>query len=93
MRFGRTAAMVTCAALVGAVPASAMPVDGDPKTKQCKPKQHKRFVCERIADETVVTTCPDGYSAVVFHSAPDADVNDNSVVCYSESLGVIDDTP
>ncbi|HEX8646907.1 MAG TPA: hypothetical protein VF715_08380 [Thermoleophilaceae bacterium] len=93
MRLGRTAAVAICAALVGAAPATAKPLDGDTKVKQCKRKDHKRFSCERTDDGTVTTVCPENYIALGFAAAPDADLNGNLVVCFAEGIGALDDTP
>lgn len=93
MRLGRLTAVAICAALVGAAPAAAKPHEGDAKVKQCKHKQHKRFACERSGESTIVVTCPQGYTALSYVTAPDADVNGNLVVCYAEGIGPLDDTP
>ena len=93
MRLGRTAAVMACAALVGAAPAAAKPHDVGEKVKQCKQKQHKRFACERTDGSTVTTVCPDGYDALGFAAAPDADVNGNLVICFAEGIGSVDDRP
>jgi hypothetical protein len=94
MRLGRTAALVICAALVGAAPAAAKPHDGgDTKVKQCKHKQHKRFACELSTGETVTTLCPAGYTAMGFAAAPDSDLNGNLVICFAEGIGATDDRP
>ena len=93
MRLGRFTAVAICAALVGAAPAAAKPREGEAKVKQCKYKQHKRFACERSDESTLIVTCPQGYSALSYVTAPDADVNGNRVVCFAEGVGALDDTP
>lgn len=93
MRLRRMTAVAICGALVAAAPAAAKPHDGGTKVKQCKRKQHQRFACERTDGTTVTALCPDGYSALGFAAAPDADLNGNLVICFAEGIGALDDRP
>ena len=94
MRLGRTMVAVACAALVGAAPAGATPPDNGANGNRCvKQKQLKRFVCALSDGTIVIARCPIRYEAVSFTVMPDADVNDNGVICYANGFRARDDLP
>ncbi|HEX8073428.1 MAG TPA: hypothetical protein VF545_00460 [Thermoleophilaceae bacterium] len=91
---GLAIATAICATAFGGVAtADAKPVK---KLKDCK-QQGKKLRCETTDGDTVTGVCPTGYEPVqTIQVGPGSellDMNGNLILCYSASLGVIDDTP
>jgi hypothetical protein len=92
---GLAVAGMACTMAFGtAVSAEAKPADS--KVKQCK--QHgKKLRCETTDGTVTTSVCPTGFDpAQLIELGPGmelADLNGNRVLCYSATLGVIDDTP
>jgi hypothetical protein len=93
MRLKRLATTAICVTAiggaVGVAPAAAKPG----KVKQCHERGHHRFNCETTDGDTVTSVCPDSYEAAPSLSVPGIDLNGNYVICVSNSLPAIDDTP
>ena len=88
-----TAAICTTA-FGGVATAQAKP--HEKKIKECK-QNGKKLRCETTDGDTVTGACLSNYDPVQsIQVAPDlqvADLNGNLILCYSATLGVIDDTP
>ena len=86
-------ATVCAAAFGGVASADAKPVK---KVKDCK-QQGKKLRCETTDGGTVTGVCPAVYEPVqtmqVGPGSEVSDLNGNLILCYSPTLGVIDDTP
>jgi hypothetical protein len=93
MRLKRLATAAICitalGGAVGATPASAKPG----KIKQCHARGHSRFACETVDGDAVTSTCPAGYVAEPALNLPGVDLNGNYVICGSDLLPAVDDTP
>ncbi|MEA2374331.1 MAG: hypothetical protein QOD53_794 [Thermoleophilaceae bacterium] len=74
---------------VGVAPAAAKP----DKVKQCHQRGHHEFSCDTAAGDTVTSACPSGYEAEPSLNVPGIDLNGNYVICVSNSLPAVDDTP
>ena len=87
------AAAVCIAALGGTAAAPAAAKNDHGKFRRCETPAKRNFRC--VTDTGVVTagTCPSGYQVTdEISAALEVDVNDDGLVCSSNTLGYVDDT-
>jgi hypothetical protein len=98
MKLKNLAAAAVCVAAIGgtagAAPAAAKSdnSNGNGKIRRCETKAAKNFTCVTESGEVTVGSCPTGYTVTqIITSTSNVDANGDGLVCFSSTLGYVDD--
>jgi hypothetical protein len=98
MKLKNLAAAAVCVAAIGgtagAAPAAAKSdnTNGNGKIRRCETKAAKNFTCVTESGEVTIGSCPTGYTVTQsITSNVNIDANGDGLVCFSSTLGYVDD--